>query len=91
MKAKKTTFYGLKHKQTGKPLGFSFSSHGDADECVSVGVSFSTYDDNIWLVKSQDAAIRAKKNDTPWYNADYETPRHNNIDLSFYEVFSIEI
>lgn len=65
---KKEVLYGLVRKGgEGKLVGYSSTDN-------RVGDTLSFGEDNEWLVKDYKTALKAAYNNTPWFNADYETP-----------------
>jgi hypothetical protein len=91
-------FYGIRHKITKKPLGFSAESNAPGEECISIAYNFeeSQYSENIWLVtrqKSAEDALTSKEN-PKWYNAGHNTPSWDDTMWQHrdeYEVFEVEI
>ena len=85
-------YFGIRHKETVEFLGFSCHSNGDGEFCNDVAFEFeASYADNIWLVKNEGTAIRAHENDTPWYNASFDSPMHRGIKMKDYEVVKVEL
>lgn len=70
--------YGLRVKGTEDLLTYSTSAN-EGDFCVSIQhtIGNSKYD-NVWLVDSPTTAKKAATTNTPWYNADYESPSHES-------------
>lgn len=69
------TKYGIKYLPSGKLLGFSATSTGDAEFCVGVEFTLEKYSDgNVWMVNSREVAetVMGRKGD--WFNAGYESP-----------------
>jgi hypothetical protein len=81
-------WYGIKYK--GKPLTF-FASCMNDDHVVEFQLC-ATYvtPTNMWLVNSRDKAKYVIKNNTEWYNADYEHPTNPYIGKNL-EIFVIDI
>lgn len=78
---KKTVKYGLKHKKTNRILKYYTESNRDNHDCTDTTYTLtnpdyeSSYED--WLVDSKVLAGYVRSKSTEWYNADYETPKHN--------------
>jgi hypothetical protein len=92
-------FYGIRHKKTKRPLGFSTSSNDGADLCVNVSFELDGFagisTSNVWLVTERSNAENVFTNDTPWFNAGYESPKVSDYYIKIfrkeYEVFEVEI
>jgi len=71
-----TTKYGLFYIPINGLVGFYTSSNADGDFCVSTQyiLDASKYNDALWLVNSYEEAEKARTTNTPWYNADYNSP-----------------
>jgi hypothetical protein len=74
-----TVKYGLRIKGTEDLLTYSSHSNAGGDFCVSTEYTIgnSKYDP-VWLVDRQDTASKAATTNTPWYNADYDSPSHES-------------
>jgi len=68
--------YGLLYVPENKLLGFNTSSNADGEFCTAVAFELDNYSENIWLVEKQEIAEHVRITDTPWYNADYNTPEN---------------
>lgn len=78
-----TTKYALRHNTTLKFAVYSVSSNEGSDFCgedeTQLSGSADPYDgDTVWLVDSSEVAEKARKTNTGWYNAHYETPSHDH-------------
>ena len=73
----KIKMYGLLYIPKKKLLGF-WASSNNAEDCVDVVVEFelNSYSENVWLVSKKEVAEKAKITNTPWFNANYETPKN---------------
>ena len=68
--------YGLRLVKNGEFVSFSAIS-ASLDGGSSVAFFLESYLDNmIWMVDSEEKAEFVRLNSSPWYNADYDTPRH---------------
>ena len=70
--------YALKHKPSGKLLGFSYASNEDAEFNVSVEFTLSLTKRNVWVVTDQNIAENAKTA-IDWFDADFESPNHEFV------------
>lgn len=85
--------FALRNKKTGKFLGVDCSKVVEEDS-VSVSYQFSDFCPEIpvWLVERHDQAVVALNQDTPWYNASYETPQHfRGLSKEDYEVVDVKV
>lgn len=71
--------FALKNIKTGKLMGVTSSSNGDAEFASSTEFSLCEYAHNVWVVTSRSVAEKAAVTDTPWYNADYDTPGNDYV------------
>lgn len=92
MKTTNTVKYGIMDTKTGELLTFYVSSNIGGYACVENEYSLSHHDDDVWLVDDIATAQKAIEVDTPWYNADYNTPSHNiEISPKTHKVVKVEI
>lgn len=92
MKTTNTVKFGIMDMKTGELLTYHVSSNADSYACVPDEYSLSTNDDNVWLVNDLDVAQKAIDVNTPWYNADYETPSHDiKVSSKTHKVAKVEI
>ena len=60
--------------------------------CVETSFRFEeNYGTILWLVENKETAIKALNENTHWYNASYNSPQHNSINMSQYEVVEVII
>jgi len=90
---KKMELYTLRRKKDGALAVPSFISNSEADFCVSVEVSLwftKTVCSGLWNVPSYELADAARTS-TDWFNAQWETPNHNESpdDLEVVKVIDI--
>ena len=71
----KETKFALRHEESGKLLGVS--THVNAgDFCTDVCHTLRHSNEKTWHANSPEHAEWVRNNQTPWYNANYETPSH---------------
>lgn len=68
--------HALKHKKSGKLVGYCTSSNRDGEFCCDTQYILEINDDNIWYVDSKEHAEWVRHNSTEWFNAGYDTPTH---------------
>jgi hypothetical protein len=70
--------YGLKNKKTGILQSYRAISNGDAQECEDISYELRDYKlgDIPWFVTDRKIAENVTRNNTPWFNADYEHPKY---------------
>jgi len=86
---KKSIQYGLRYKKKGILLKVQATSNEGRTECVSISHSLVDWTENpAWLVDSPEHAEFVRQYDTPWYNAEYDTPI-NNYDANELEVVKV--
>jgi hypothetical protein len=68
----------LKHKKSGKLLGYSVTANDGADFCIDIShtLHHAHGNDRLWCAHSLEHAEYVRQHTTPWYNATYETPEH---------------
>ena len=71
--------FALRKKGTDKLMGFSSTNNDDSNFCSEVSYYISTYNQNVWVVYDRSIAEKAAITNTPWYNADYETPQNEFV------------
>ena len=69
--------YALLHKASGTILGFTTSSNHGAEFSNDTSYYLEKDSDQQWLVVSPEQAEYVRLNNTPWYNAGYNTPVNN--------------
>jgi hypothetical protein len=69
--------YALKHKETGKLLGYSVTSNDGADFCSDTSYSLCHTNSEKWYVDEPEHAEYVRRYSTEWYNAGYDTPNHH--------------
>lgn len=87
-------FYGIRNKKTKEPLGISIFSNGDAEFCNSCGALFETsnFYSNLYIVRTEQIALKSLEKDPDWYNACLENPEWPPLFYpEEYEVFSVDI
>lgn len=89
--------YALRHKKSKKIVCFEKMSNQGQDCCVSVTCDLKLDDGrecpprNIWYADSAEHAEWVRLNSTPWFNADYKSPRHHDLEAEDLEVVTVEI
>ena len=69
--------YGLLLKKKNKILGFYQTSNEGSQFCNDNTTYLSEHEDNIWSVDDPVIAEYVRNFSTEWYNADFETPKHD--------------
>ncbi len=72
----KITKYGIMFNS--KILGFA-TSENSGGECVSVSYELDDNSGNMWLVDTPEHAEWVRQNTTPWYNAEYDSPKNSYV------------
>jgi hypothetical protein len=75
--------YGIANKKTGKLLTYDISSNDGGDFCVDCQHTLSENGHNDWIVDKIEIAKSVLPNNTPWYNAGYNSPSNpfvNRVD-----------
>jgi len=72
------TLYALRNKKTGVLAKVYGRPNGGADCSCETQNIVGEDGDRDWLVEDAVNAEYARLNDTPWYNADHETPSHSD-------------
>lgn len=68
------TKYGLKCRSSNRLLGVSARANKPG-ECVDVTYILEDSEHvPVWLASTYEIAEKARTHDTPWYNADYNSP-----------------
>lgn len=93
MDTKKTIKYGLRNIKTGEMLGYEESSNCHRSDCNDTTVMLSSMGDEPWLVDNIENVFYAKNRSKsePWYSSSLDKPMTSNVNLSLYEIVSVEI
>lgn len=82
--------YAIRHKPSGKLLGFSTVSNDGGEFCEAVSYSLELNADNTWVTYRRDVAERVAKNGpTPWYNASFDSPEYSDRLIGELEVVEV--
>lgn len=86
-------FYCLKHKPSGKLVGYE-TTHTDSDFSVEFIHDLSIYHTNLWVSSSFDLAKKVISRTSEYYNADYYSPINpyvNELEICEFEVSNHEV
>ena len=81
--------YGIRHKETKRPIGISASSNNGADFCGDISVTIDPTGDDVYCVRDIALAKEVLKQDVKWYNSSLGVPCWPRFgwDPKQYEVF----
>lgn len=73
--------FALRHKESGKLLGFYTSSNDDMEDCgsTSTRLELNPIFDNVWVVTKRSIAEKATDVNVDWYNAEFDTPQNEYV------------
>lgn len=71
------TTYALRHKESGGLLTLHITSNSGGDCCGDVTYELWTGGNAIWRVDDAIHAEYVRNFSTEWYNADYDSPKHD--------------